>query len=240
MCCGYAMTHASSTQMSWQSDRRNLLIAALFHDFDHLGNRSLDQLNIDRAIAELRVHVSKEDLPHLTTIEALIQATHYPYLIPSESLELSARIIRDADAGQTLTAAWIQQVIFGLAAGGGKSRWNSWKCRVIVLITKSVQTLQCIGHGFRLGRRRYGEGNRQNADDHPKTLSWEHLPLLCRTMPKGTMIAVSTDQSSGRNRLVRRRGRADHPGASRLTDINQWPACPYRPSYLVDRGRDAA
>jgi hypothetical protein len=101
-------------------DRRNLLIAALFHDFDHLGNQSPDQLNINRAIAGLRVHVSKEDLPHLTTIEALIQATHYPYLIPSESLELPARIIRDADVGQTLTVAWIQQVIFGLAAEWGE------------------------------------------------------------------------------------------------------------------------
>ena len=64
--------------------------------------------------------MSKEDLPHLTTIEALIQATHYPDLIPSESLELPARVIRDADVGQTLTAAWIQQVIFGLAAEWGK------------------------------------------------------------------------------------------------------------------------
>jgi hypothetical protein len=101
-------------------DKRNVLIAAVFHDFDHLGNRSPDQLNIDRAVAGLRVHVAKEDLPHLATIEALIQATHYPYLVPSESLELPARIIRDADVGQTLTAAWIQQVIFGLAAEWGK------------------------------------------------------------------------------------------------------------------------
>ena len=59
--------------------------------------------------------------PHLAAIEALIQATHYPYRVPSESLDLPARIIRDADVGQTLTAAWIQQVIFGLAAEWGKT-----------------------------------------------------------------------------------------------------------------------
>ena len=102
-------------------DKRNLLIAAVFHDFDHLGNSSPDQINIDRAIAGLQAHVAEEDVPHLATIEALIQATHYPYLVPSESLDLPARIIRDADVGQTLTAAWIQQVIFGLAAEWGKT-----------------------------------------------------------------------------------------------------------------------
>ena len=102
-------------------DKRNLLIAAVFHDFDHLGKLKSDQINIDRAIAGLQAHVAEEDVPHLATIEALIQATHYPYLVPSESLDLPARIIRDADVGQTLTATWIQQVIFGLAAEWGKT-----------------------------------------------------------------------------------------------------------------------
>ncbi|MBV8807817.1 MAG: hypothetical protein JO033_04010 [Acidobacteriaceae bacterium] len=102
-------------------DKRNLFIAAVFHDFDHLGRPGPDQLNIDRAIAGLRMHIAPEDVPHLATIEALIQSTHYPYTVASESLHLAARIIRDADAGQTLNAAWIQQVIFGLAAELGKT-----------------------------------------------------------------------------------------------------------------------
>src|ERR1044071_9868280 len=64
-----------------------------------------------------------------------------------------------------------------IATQGSSSGW--WKFSdvdpqpdasgFVVLITKSVQTLQCIGHGFRLSRRRYGEGNGQNADDYPKT-----------------------------------------------------------------------
>src|SRR5437762_12648381 len=94
-----------------ERDKRNLLIAAVFHDFDHLGNSSPDQINIDRAIAGLQAHVTEEDVPHLATIEALIQATHYPYLVHSESLDLHARIIRAADVGQTLTAAWSQHGI---------------------------------------------------------------------------------------------------------------------------------
>jgi hypothetical protein len=102
-------------------EQRNLLIAAVFHDFDHLGEAGPDQFNIDRAIAGLRRHIAPEDIPHLATIEALIQATHYPYTVASDSLDLPARIIRDADVGQTLNAAWIQQVIFGLAAEWGKT-----------------------------------------------------------------------------------------------------------------------
>lgn len=102
-------------------DKRNLLIAAVFHDFDHLGKADPDQRNIDRAIHGLRRHIAPEDVAHLATIEALIQATHYPYTVQSERLDLPARIIRDADLGQTLTAAWIQQVIFGLAAEWGKT-----------------------------------------------------------------------------------------------------------------------
>lgn len=104
-----------------RQDKRNLLIAAVFHDFDHLGRSGPDQLNIDRAIAGLRMYLAPQDVLHLANIEALIQATHYPYTVPSETLHLAARILRDADVGQSLNAAWIQQVIFGLAAELGKT-----------------------------------------------------------------------------------------------------------------------
>src|SRR6266404_3629270 len=59
-------------------DMRNLLIAALFHDFDHSGRSGPDQYNIDRAIAGLRMHVAPEDVPYLAVVTALIQATHFP------------------------------------------------------------------------------------------------------------------------------------------------------------------
>ena len=48
-------------------------------------------------------------------IEALIEATHYPYKIGSDKLDLLGQIIRDADLAQALSPAWIQQVVFGLA-----------------------------------------------------------------------------------------------------------------------------
>jgi hypothetical protein len=99
---------------------RNLLIAALFHDFDHPANRNRertipDGINIGRAIAALRRHLAREDRPFLPAIEALIEGTHYPYAVAGEQLDLSGPIIRDADLAQSLSPVWIQQVVIGLA-----------------------------------------------------------------------------------------------------------------------------
>jgi hypothetical protein len=97
-----------------------LLIAALFHDFDHPGHPhpradDPDGINIGHAIAALRRHIAPEDRPFLPAIEALIEATHYPYAVVGEQLDLSGQIIRDADLAQSPSTVWIQQVIIGLA-----------------------------------------------------------------------------------------------------------------------------
>jgi hypothetical protein len=99
---------------------RNLLIAALFHDFDHPGHphREADDpdgINIDLAIAGLRHHIAPNDRSSLPEIEALIKATHYPYTVSGDKLDLSGRILRDADLAQALSPVWIQQVVIGLA-----------------------------------------------------------------------------------------------------------------------------
>jgi hypothetical protein len=97
-----------------------LLIAALFHDFDHPGHPhpgadDPDGINIGRAIAALRRHLAPEDRPFLPVIEALIEATHYPHVVAGEQLDLSGQIIRDADLAQALSPVWIQQIVIGLA-----------------------------------------------------------------------------------------------------------------------------
>lgn len=102
-------------------EMRNLLIAALFHDFDHGGRFGDDDLNIEKAIRGLRRHVLEEDRLYLPDIEVLIRATQFPYDIKTEELPLLGKIIRDADLSQALSVAWVQQVIFGLAAEWGKS-----------------------------------------------------------------------------------------------------------------------
>lgn len=98
---------------------RNLLIAALFHDFDHAGIMGNDDLNIERSVRGLRKFILREDTEYIEEIVLLIQATEFPYKIPSEILSLSERIIRDADMSQALCEAWIQQIVFGLSA-----EWN--------------------------------------------------------------------------------------------------------------------
>lgn len=101
--------------------RRILLIAAIFHDFDHTGVAGPDRVNIEAALLALKRHILPEDAEHYGEIERLIQATEYPYSIETKNLSLSGKIIRDADMGQAFSVAWIQQVIFGLAAEWGRT-----------------------------------------------------------------------------------------------------------------------
>lgn len=100
---------------------RNLLIAALFHDFDHTGKPGPDSVNIARAIVGLKQHLAPEDAYEFENIAALIRATEFPHTTPSEKLPLAAQILRDADLSQALSVAWIQQVVFGLATEWGKT-----------------------------------------------------------------------------------------------------------------------
>lgn len=94
---------------------RNLLIAAMFHDFDHTGRTGNDDLNIELALRGLRKHILPEDEEWLPHISEKIKGSQYPYIIPAKDLSFEARILRDADASQCFSVAWIQQVVFGLA-----------------------------------------------------------------------------------------------------------------------------
>lgn len=110
--CVYYAGELSSRSM------RNLLIAALFHDFDHSGQAGSghDDLEIERALRGLRKYILEEDKPYLAEIERMIRVTQFPYVIPTADLQsLEEEIIRDADMCQALDYAWLQQVIFGLS-----------------------------------------------------------------------------------------------------------------------------
>jgi len=97
---------------------RSLLIAALFHDFDHTGKHGPDSINIELALQALDRHLLPEDRNQ--GIESLVSATEFPYTLGTDGLDLMARILRDADLGQAFSVAWIQQVIFGLSTEWGK------------------------------------------------------------------------------------------------------------------------
>lgn len=94
--------------------KRNLLIAALYHDFDHPGRTGNDDLNIEIALRGLTKYLDRFDVDAFEDIAKLIRATEFPYTIASDMLTLDARILREADASQALSLVWIQQVIFGL------------------------------------------------------------------------------------------------------------------------------
>ena len=101
--------------------KRNLLIAAIFHDFNHRGKPGPDILNIRRALAAFDKYILPKDRLFYEDIETLIRATEYPHKVPSSDLDLSAKILRDADVAQALSPVWMQQVVFGLAKEWGKS-----------------------------------------------------------------------------------------------------------------------
>lgn len=105
---------------------RTLLIAAMFHDFNHRGTSGNDRLNIERSLSGIRSHIAPEDRPHLDKIESLIEITEYPPKVESVTLELSAKILRDADLSQALAPVWFQQVIIGLAR-----EWNKHPVEVL-------------------------------------------------------------------------------------------------------------
>lgn len=105
---------------------RGLMIAALFHDFDHTARAGNDDLNIEYAIRGLRANILPEDLELQEYIEQPIRWSQFPYTVPSEDISLCGRILRDADVSQALSVAWIQQVVFGLA-----EEWNMTPLQIL-------------------------------------------------------------------------------------------------------------
>jgi hypothetical protein len=97
---------------------RVLLIAALFHDFQHFGRYSNgdDDLNIEIAIRGLKRNILKEDELLLSYIVFFIESTEFgptghKKIVYSEY----HKILRDADLTQICSDAWIRMVLFGLS-----------------------------------------------------------------------------------------------------------------------------
>ncbi len=94
---------------------RNLVVAALWHDFDHSGMAGHDDLNLLRAIRGFHKNIVPEDELHAEAIIKLMWVTEYPYKVLTNDLHLTAQILRDADMSQCFSTAWIETVIIGLA-----------------------------------------------------------------------------------------------------------------------------
>ncbi len=76
---------------------KELLIASLFHDYNHSGGKLPDSENIINAIKGLTEFHSLNNEFDLEYASYLIKCTEYPYVVNENELTLEAQIIRDAD-----------------------------------------------------------------------------------------------------------------------------------------------
>jgi len=134
-----------------REEMRELLIAAMFHDFDHSGKFGNDDLNIALAIRGLKKHLLVEDEPLFLTIARLIVTTEYPFKAKSSDLSLAEAVLRDADLSQSFTPAWIQQVVFGLA-----SEWNE---EPVNILAKQKPFLETISPVTEWGRKMFPQAD---------------------------------------------------------------------------------
>ncbi|MBO0737027.1 MAG: HD domain-containing protein [Alphaproteobacteria bacterium] len=159
--CRYYQNQLSPRQM------RNLLITALFHDFDHPGHPhpgedEPDRINTQIALAALRRYIMPDDRAFLPEIEALIEATQYPYKTGSDRLDLLGKIIRDADLAQALSPVWIQQVIIGLA--------QEWEVKPIEVLRKQITFLARLRFNTEWAREFFPQGFVQAKIDEAEQL----------------------------------------------------------------------
>ena len=103
-------------------EQRALVLAALFHDYDHSGGLTSDAENIKRACAALQQAAQVLSLPEdlVTRSLALIATTQFPPL--AEAQGEAERIIRDGDMCQMLYDSWFEQVYMGLRTEMAHSR----------------------------------------------------------------------------------------------------------------------
>lgn len=99
-----------------QKEAKDLLLAAIFHDFNHSAGKKKDDENIKEAKKEVKKFIEKEKIDaDLEFINKILDATQYPYVIESDKLDEFQAIIRDADLTQVFESNWIYQNIFGLS-----------------------------------------------------------------------------------------------------------------------------
>jgi 5'-deoxynucleotidase YfbR-like HD superfamily hydrolase len=91
----FFQAHSSEAQST--CNERAMIVAALFHDFDHSGGNEPDSVNIDRAVAAWHTAYEKLQPKYMDPrlVEMFIRVTQYPYVGEAKTLE--AKCLRDAD-----------------------------------------------------------------------------------------------------------------------------------------------
>lgn len=96
---------------------RLLLIAALFHDFNHSGGVHDDEWNINQAKSDISLIMLEqgENEGDVMTVCSLIDATRYPYTIENEDLTPFQAALRSADLLMIDQDNYFQTIIMGLS-----------------------------------------------------------------------------------------------------------------------------
>ncbi len=92
---------------------RALLIAAMFHDYNHDGKMGNDEAEIERSIKNAKEYLLPVDHDLIEIVSNFIRATQFLYVECEKNM--GADIIRDADMSQLFDDEWLQQIIFGLS-----------------------------------------------------------------------------------------------------------------------------
>jgi hypothetical protein len=98
-----------------EKEKKEMLMAALFHDVNHSGGKESDEYNVKTAkeVVIKFINAFNIDIDPIE-VSRIIDATQYPYIIEPEDMDLKQQIIRDADLMQIFEPNWIQQNIMGL------------------------------------------------------------------------------------------------------------------------------
>jgi len=104
-----------------EKEATNLLLSALFHDFNHSGGEFKDDTNISNAKMGVEEWAKDENDNRIDVdmINSFIEITEFPYKVESNSLNLPQQILRDSDMGSIFTDNWFQTIMLGLSEETG-------------------------------------------------------------------------------------------------------------------------
>jgi hypothetical protein len=113
LCVAYNCAQISDSLSFSFEETRLMVIASLFHDFNHSGGKLPDSENVKNAIEAFK-NFSLESEEDNNFIIDVIKATEYPYVISDEELTKYQMVIRDVDLMQTFEKNYLQQNVIGL------------------------------------------------------------------------------------------------------------------------------
>lgn len=107
--------HIGKSEGLSEKEMKELLISAIFHDYNHTAGESKDDVNIKNSKKGVKEFIEKNKINvDANKINDILDATEFPYKINDDNLTIQQKIIRDADLTQLFESSRIQSVYLGL------------------------------------------------------------------------------------------------------------------------------